>query len=130
MGLESDSFSKAISPLMGMQDHMFELRSLHRVIDHLLPKINKWIKHRFVTEKFEHYFQELMENSINLRKSDDKLSTRVDFLNYLLELQRKKNLNLRELSAHAMTFLLDGFETTASILAHTLLMVRNFKKQQ
>uniref|UniRef100_A0A1B0A3I5 Cytochrome P450 n=1 Tax=Glossina pallidipes TaxID=7398 RepID=A0A1B0A3I5_GLOPL len=130
MGLESDSFSNTISPLMGMQDHMFEVRSFHKVIDHLLPKINKWIKHRFVTEKFERYFLELMENSINLRKSDDKLSMRVDFLNYLLELQGKKNLDLREISAHAMTFLLDGFETTASILAHTLLMLARYPAKQ
>uniref|UniRef100_A0A1B0B047 Cytochrome P450 n=1 Tax=Glossina palpalis gambiensis TaxID=67801 RepID=A0A1B0B047_9MUSC len=130
MGLESDSFSKTVSPLMGMQDHMFEVRSFHKVIDHFLPKLNKWLKHRFITEKFEHYFHELMENSINLRKSDDKLSTRIDFLNYLLELQAKKNLDLREISAHAMTFLLDGFETTASVLAHTLLMLARYPAKQ
>ncbi|KAL9884644.1 uncharacterized protein ACN427_011407 [Glossina fuscipes fuscipes] len=130
MGLESDSFSKTVSPLMGMQDHMVEVSSFHKVIDHFLPKLNKWLKHRFITEKFEHYFHELMENSINLRKSDDKLSTRVDFLNYLLELQAKKNLDLREISAHAMTFLLDGFETTASVLAHTLLMLARYPAKQ
>uniref|UniRef100_A0A1A9X3A0 Cytochrome P450 n=1 Tax=Glossina brevipalpis TaxID=37001 RepID=A0A1A9X3A0_9MUSC len=130
MGLQTDSFTKSLSPLMEMEGQMFEPQPFYTTLDRFVPIIKKWLKHRFITEKFENYFQKLMENSINLRKSDEKLSKRADFLNYLLELQEKKNLNLREISAHAMTFLLDGFETTSSVLAHTLLMLGRYPTKQ
>lgn len=89
----------------------------------LLPSLTKVKKLRFVPKPIEDFFIGLMESSLKHRKSQGVNEDRVDFLNYMLHLQEKKNLTLPELTSHTMTFLLDGFDTTANALAHCLLLV-------
>lgn len=71
-----------------------------------------------VDKKVEHFFTKVMEDAIQLRKTSN--INRDDFLSFLLELQRKKNLQPIEMAAHTLTFFLDGFETSSSTMAHTL----------
>lgn len=92
----------------------------------LLPWLAKIKKMRFVPKTIEDFFVDLMRNCISLRKEQrDKgiNEDRVDFMNYMLQLQEKKNLSIPELTTHTMTFLVDGFETTAGVLSHCLLLV-------
>ncbi|GBP04418.1 Probable cytochrome P450 28d1 [Eumeta japonica] len=73
------------------------------------------------------------DNSLNLRKSQrDKgvNEDRVDFMNYLMQLQEKKNLTIPQLTSHTMTFLVDGFETTAGVLSHLLLLLGRHEDKQ
>lgn len=91
------------------------------------PFITRFLKVSFMPKATEQYFVGLMQNAIELRekqKTEGINLDRIDFLNYMLQLKTKKQLTLRQLTAHTMTFLFDGFETTASVLSHTLLLVR------
>lgn len=127
MGLKSDSFNdRNSSPLLVMQHNMFEFSFIFSALVGLVPGILKFYKKRFLTKNFENYFISLMTHAVDLRTilySDKSKEERADFLNYILELQKKKNLTKMEISAHTMTFVLDGFETVSSVLAHSLLMV-------
>ncbi|KAI8126815.1 putative cytochrome P450 28d1 [Lucilia cuprina] len=134
MGLKSDSFKdRHTSPLLIMQNQMFEYSFLYSTLVGLFPGILKFYKQRFLTKKFEEYFLDLMAKAVELRKvisADKSMEERADFLNYLLQLQEKKNLTQMEISAHTMTFVLDGFETVSSILAHSLLMLARHPEVQ
>lgn len=68
------------------------------------------------------YFFDLMSGAIQLRRKQGN-SSRIDFLNYLLQLQDKKKLPNEIMAANIMTFLTDGFITTAHSIAHCLLGV-------
>lgn len=128
MGLSSNSFGdRKSSPLLVMQHDMFEYSFIYHALVGLFPGIVKFYKKRFLTKAFEEYFLKLMNHAIDLRTV--MKSERVDFLNYILQLRDKKNLSKMEISAHTMTFLLDGFETVSSVLAHSLLMVLNTLKK-
>ena len=97
-----------------------------------IPILTKFKKLRFVPKSVENFFIDLMEQSIRLREEQQQKGLngdRVDFMNYMLQLKQKKNLSLPEVTSHTMTFLLDGFETTSTVLAHCLLLVGSlFKK--
>ena len=132
MGIQSDSFKdRNSSPLLCMQTKMFEHSIMYSTLVGLFPGIVKFYKKRFISQEFEDYFKNLMSKAVELRKSlhaNKSVEERADFLNYLLQLQEKKNLSEMDMAAHVMTFLLDGFETVSSILAHSLLMVKKEKK--
>lgn len=92
----------------------------------LFPSISNWYKIRFFPKDCEKFFLKVMQDSIDLRKEQIAKGVnenRADFMNYMLQLQEKKNLPTLDLTAHTMTFLTDGFETTAIVLSHTLLLV-------
>lgn len=128
MGLKSDSFKdRNASPILIMQHQMFEYSFLYSTLVDLFPGILKFYKRRFLTKKFEDYFIGLMNQAVDLRKSinsEQSGEERADFLNYILQLQEKKNLSQMDIAAHTMTFVLDGLETVSSILANSLLMVK------
>lgn len=89
----------------------------------LLPSLKKFYKVRFIPKNVEKFFEELMQTAVDMRKSQKGQKERADFLNYLLQLQTKKNLSTSDLTINTMTFLLDGYETTAAVLSHCLLFV-------
>lgn len=92
----------------------------------VIPVLTKFKKLRFVPKPIENFFIDLMEQSIRLREAQQQKGLnedRVDFMNYMLQLKQKKNLSIPEVTSHTMTFLLDGFETTAVVLSHCLLLV-------
>lgn len=50
---------------------------------------------------------------------------RADFINYMLQLQRRRNITTPEIASHVMSYMTDGFLTTATAITHCLLLVRN-----
>lgn len=129
LGLEANTFSEESSPIFENTKKLFDqsiVLILYMTLAGLIPGLTKLKKLRFVPKPIEGFFIDLMENALELRKSqraNGVNENRVDFMNYMLHLQEKKNLSLPELTSHTMTFLLDGFDTTANVLAHCLLMV-------
>lgn len=95
---------------------------IYQVLVGLFPSLVHFYKARVFSKKSEKYFFKLMTDSLELRRQQQD-NSRVDFLNYLLDLQKKTDLPTHILGAHIMTFLTDGFVTTASALAHCLLGV-------
>ncbi|KAH8415075.1 hypothetical protein KR215_002227 [Drosophila sulfurigaster] len=137
LGLKAESFTDKPTPIM---DHIKDLFSqpwtfvIYFVLISTFPALRTLIRLRFVPLATEKFFINLMQGAIDARRaqlSAGKQFERVDFLDYILQLAEKRNLDTRRLTAHTMTFLLDGFETTASVLSHTLLLLgRNQQAQQ
>ncbi|XP_023174913.2 probable cytochrome P450 28a5 [Drosophila hydei] len=129
LGLKAESFSDKPSPIMGYIKGLFTLpwtSIMYFMIVNTLPTLRQVFKMRLIPLHIEHYFVNLMQTAIDARRQQlaaGKQFDRVDYLEYILQLGNKKNLDTRHLTAHTMTFLLDGFETTATVLSHLLLLL-------
>ncbi|KAH8401409.1 hypothetical protein KR009_005314 [Drosophila setifemur] len=137
LGLSADSFSEKPTPIV---THIKDLFNPHWTFIFLIslvstfPSLLRWIKLRLVPLHVEKFFSGLMDTLVKTRKSqmsDGSQFHRSDFLDYMVQLGEKKKLENRDLLANTMTFLLDGYETTSTVLAHMLLLLgRNPEVQQ
>ncbi|KAH8262761.1 hypothetical protein KR026_012221 [Drosophila bipectinata] len=137
LGLKANSFSEKPTPIMSHIKDLFNQPwtfMIFFILTSTFPLLSRLIKLRFVPIKVEEFFVGLMSTAIEARKAQlagGKKFERTDFLDFILQLADKKDLTTRQLLARTMTFLLDGFETTAGVLAHMLLFLgRNPKVQQ
>ncbi|EDV31778.2 uncharacterized protein Dana_GF14381 [Drosophila ananassae] len=125
LGISAQSFTDNPTPLVGMIKRVFDQSFgfiFFTVVANLWPPIRKFYTVPFFTKDVENFFFDIMKKCILLRK-ENPVQQRDDFLNYMLTLQEKKGLETVELTSHTMTFLTDGFETTAGTLAHMLLLL-------
>ncbi|XP_022220896.2 probable cytochrome P450 28d1 [Drosophila obscura] len=132
LGISAQSFTDTPTPLVGMIKRVFEQSFgfiFYTMAANLWPPIRKLYSVALFAKDVEQFFFDIMEKSIVLRRENPK-QQRDDFLNYMLQLQDKKGLNTVELTSHTMTFLTDGFETTALVLAHTLLLLGRYPADQ
>ncbi|KAH8297954.1 hypothetical protein KR018_002763 [Drosophila ironensis] len=133
LGISAQNFTDNPTPLVGMIKRVFEHTFgffLYLMIATLWPPINKFFTVPLFAKDVQEFFFDIMKKSIQLRR-ENPVQQRDDFLNYMLTLQEKKGLDVVELTSHTMTFLTDGFETMAQVLAHTLLLLgRNPEEQQ
>lgn len=83
-----------------------------------VPAISKIYKFSFLPKRIEEFFVKLTRDAIELRKNGTV--KRDDFLNYLLQLREKKDMSDVELTAHTMTFFLDGFESSSYVISNVL----------
>ncbi|KAH8263591.1 hypothetical protein KR044_011089 [Drosophila immigrans] len=136
LGLKAESFTDKPTPIMG---HIKDLFSqpwtfvLYFVLISTFPALRGLFKLRFIPIATEKFFIDLMQSAIDARRSQlvvGKQFERVDFLDYILQLAEKRNLDTRRLTAHTMTFLIDGFETTAGVLSHLLLLLARDQQVQ
>lgn len=136
LGIKADTFTpNAPSPILDNTKQLFEqtfVFVVYGLIVGLLPWVKKYKKMRFFPKHIEKFFLDLMQTSFTMRKQQMERGMnkdRMDFMNYMLQLQEKKNLQIRDLTLHTMTFLLDGFETSAGGLSHCLLFVGVFENK-
>lgn len=85
------------------------------------PFMSKFYQMKVIPERIESFFTKLMDDAIKLRL-DSKIE-RDDYLNYMIQLSKKKNLKHVELAAHTVTFFLDGYETSSNVISHVLYQV-------
>jgi len=137
LGLSAESFSDKPTPIMASIKDLFNQPwtfVLFFVLTSTFPSLSHLIKLRFVPLPVERFFVDLMGNAVEARRAQQsagKQFERSDFLDYILQLGEKRKLDNRQLLAYSMTFLLDGFETTATVLAHMLLNLgRNGEAQE
>ncbi|EDW81881.1 uncharacterized protein Dwil_GK25425 [Drosophila willistoni] len=137
LGLKAESFTDKPTPIMGHIKDLFGQTwslILYFIMLSNFPALRHLIRLRFIPKQVEEFFIDLMQNAVHARKAQlavGKQFERVDFLEYILQLAEKRNLDTRGLLAYTMTFLLDGFETTASVLSLLLLqLARNVEKQE
>lgn len=84
----------------------------------IFPWLRKIYPERFTTSEFTVWFRTLFDQAIQIRKENN--ISRDDYLNYLIELREKKNIPMNIIYAHAFTYFLDGFETTAYALGSAI----------
>ncbi|SPP79523.1 blast:TBC1 domain family member 19 [Drosophila guanche] len=132
LGISAQSFTDTPTPLVGMIKRVFEQSFgfiFYTMAANLWPPIRKFYSVALFAKDVEQFFFDIMEKCIVLRRENPK-QNRDDFLNYMLQLQEKRGLDTVQLTSHTMTFLTDGFETTAQVLAHTLLLLARYPAEQ
>lgn len=80
----------------------------------IFPILEKILPNQSVATEFNDWFVRLYRMAVELRQKNSIKSD--DFLNFLMELQKKKNLQTTSSAANAFIFFLDGFETTSYML--------------
>lgn len=88
----------------------------------IFPFIRHIFYVRFFPEITDRFFMKLTHSALQSRTALPN-TTRQDFLQYMVELQQKKGISETEIVAHNLTFLFDGFETSATLISHCLLSV-------
>ncbi|XP_016956623.1 probable cytochrome P450 28d1 [Drosophila biarmipes] len=133
LGVSAQSFTDNPLPLVGMIKRVFEQSFgfiFYTVVANLWPPIRNFYSVGLFAKDVEEFFYDIMRKCIQVRRENPG-QQRDDFLNYMLQLQEKKGLDAVELTSHTMTFLTDGFETTAQVLTHALLLLgRNPEEQR
>lgn len=117
-GLDARAFdedSDFLHHSLRMFQHVPVLRS---IIWTVFPILNKILPNQSVATEFNDWFVRLYKTAIELRTAHN--IERDDFLNFLMELQKKKNSHVLSSAANAFTFFLDGFETTSYILGNAI----------
>ncbi|XP_017099461.2 probable cytochrome P450 309a2 [Drosophila bipectinata] len=84
------------------------------------PGIRLLLKFRFYPKDTEEFFSNLTKESIEMRLKSGKNSSRTDYLSHLLQLREQKQATHDDLVGHALTVLLDGYDTTGTALLHAL----------
>ncbi|XP_011296124.1 probable cytochrome P450 28d1 [Musca domestica] len=94
----------------------------------IFPAIRSILYVRFFPEETDSFFLKLTHFALQSRHQSP---IRNDFLQHMLELQRTRGLSDTEILAHQLTFHFDGFETSATLISHCLLLLaRNTDKQE
>lgn len=94
----------------------------------IFPWLRKISPEQFTSSEFTEWFKNLYDQAVQLRKQNN--ISRDDHLNFLIELQTKKNVPIDLIYAHAFTFFLDGFETSSYILGNAVNFLAEHKECQ
>jgi len=120
-GVDSKAFTDEKSVIRQMGASIFEPNVkliIYFMLIQTFPIIQKIYTMPFVSKRVESFFVQLMADAIKLR--EEQKIERDDYLNYLLQLRKKKDLPDIDMVAHTITFFLDGFETSSIVIAHML----------
>ncbi|KAH8341314.1 hypothetical protein KR059_002579 [Drosophila kikkawai] len=132
LGISAQSFGDTRTPMVRMTQRVFNSSFgfiFFNMLANLWPTIRKFYSVAFFNKEAVEFFSDIIRRCITLRQTSPT-QQRDDFLKYMLQLQEKKGLDTEELTTHTMTLLTDGFETTAMVLAHTLLMLARHPEEQ
>ncbi|XP_059618990.1 probable cytochrome P450 28d1 [Phlebotomus argentipes] len=130
-GIDAGSFAGEKAPIREMGRRLMEFTpriTFYFIVTQLLPSLKKIYKIAFTEKVVEKFFEVLMKDAIDLRQKSN--IDRMDYLHYLLELQEKKKLSELDMVSHAITFFVDGFETSSIVLTYALFQISRNKDVQ
>ncbi|KAH8412475.1 hypothetical protein KR009_002479 [Drosophila setifemur] len=78
------------------------------------------LRFRFYPKETDEFFSKLTKDSIEMRLKGGGDSGRTDYLSHLLQLRDQKQASHDDLVGHALTVMLDGYDTTGAALLHAL----------
>ncbi|EFN80113.1 Probable cytochrome P450 28d1 [Harpegnathos saltator] len=83
----------------------------------LCPPLYKIFGMSFIPKHADRFFRELVADLMEKRRTENV--TRNDFLQLMVELERVENdkLDIEVLAGHAISFVIDGYETSSSVLS-------------
>lgn len=84
----------------------------------IAPIVRRLFRMRFFTQAADDFYLKLTRDAAKLRQSGSG-GERSDYLAHLLQLQ-EKGASLDDMVGHALTVLMDGFETSSAVLYHML----------
>lgn len=120
-GIDSKCFTEERSVLLTMGSSVLDSSSsmmIYFMLVTFFPIIKRFWKKAFIPKETEKFFMKLTMDAIKMR--DEGKNQREDFINYVLQLRNKKNISNIDMAAHAITFFLDGFETSSTALSFTM----------
>ncbi|XP_063696557.1 probable cytochrome P450 28a5 [Culicoides brevitarsis] len=94
----------------------------------ICPALFKTLRIGFVPKATEAFFRDLMRQAIDHRQKSNVNSQ--DYLDFLLQMQKKKGLSDLEVAASGITFFLDGLETSAVGISYILYELASNKEVQ
>ncbi|KAM7347887.1 putative cytochrome P450 28d1 [Cochliomyia hominivorax] len=98
------------------------------IIVGLMPSILNFYKTKFFPQDSEDFFMDLMKNAFKLRYNDNH--DHHDILSHLIKIREVNKLPEIDMYSHTMTFLIDGLDTTATVISHCLLMLAREEETQ
>lgn len=124
-GVDAESFTNENSVIRDMLTKMMapsKLNILKITLSKYIPFIRKGLSVRFVPDVVENFFIDLMNQAIEYREANSV--QREDFLDLLIQLQKKKGVEKIDMLGHAIAIYSDGTHTTAVGIAHVLYEVK------
>uniref|UniRef100_A0A0K8VSA3 Putative cytochrome P450 309a1 n=1 Tax=Bactrocera latifrons TaxID=174628 RepID=A0A0K8VSA3_BACLA len=94
------------------------------------PWYRRFDSHRIFTTESDQLFSQFTKDAYALRERDASKKNQADFLNYLRQLQEKKNLTHNEVVGYLATVFVDGFDTAATVAFHTLFYLTHHPEYQ
>ncbi|KAH0952173.1 hypothetical protein HN011_012211 [Eciton burchellii] len=95
-----------------------------------MPLLNKIFRRSFLPKKVSQFFKMIVANVMEERRRDG--SFRNDFLQLMIELKQTENdkIDLDVLTSHAVSFFIDGYETSSTVLSFVGFQLANHPKVQ
>ncbi|XP_058975142.1 probable cytochrome P450 28d1 isoform X2 [Musca domestica] len=124
LGIKANSFTPSRLPIsenvnkFASENVAFTIFTL---LAGLAPEILKYYRMKFFPKDCENFFIDLMERAYKYRASEH--FARNDILDHLIKAKEIENLSNLDVYSHTMTFLIDGLDTTATVISHCLLML-------
>lgn len=118
---DAQSFKHPDAPIRKMGAHLMQSSTwmnIYFLVASIFPCLDRFYKMPFVSKRVQDFFIQLMSDALHYRETNKIV--RADFLDYLQQLKAKKNLSNLDLTGHAMTFFLDGYETSSLAMAYML----------
>ncbi|XP_029178733.1 uncharacterized protein LOC114946424 [Nylanderia fulva] len=96
----------------------------------LVPSLNKILRMSFIPKHIDRFFRTLVADLMEQRRKDG--IPRNDFLHLMAELERteKDKFDLEILASQAMSFVIDGFETSSSVMSFVAFHLASYPKVQ
>lgn len=120
-GIEANCLDNQHSPILQVARSLFRpspLKLLYITLKSVFPYLFRMYDLPFVTKDITEFFVNLTDKAMGIRKANG--IQRDDYLNFLLQMQKRKHLDLDDMTAHTITFFLDGYETSSIVLSHAL----------
>lgn len=126
-GIDAGSFKSENPEIREMGRKLLQPSSLvffKLIVKTSFPVLTKYIKIQFSTKEVQDFFTNLMNQALEYREKND--IHREDFLDYIINLKKKKNISHIEMASHTISFFTDGFETSSIAISHAIYEVMTF----
>lgn len=135
--IDSQVFTHTVSEIYYMAQQLVkpttELIVYYNILG-IFPMLKNIYQLKYLSKKVKSFYSTLIYDIMKDRKKNENSSVsnnyQNDILNYLMELQKKKNLNDTNVAAHTFTFFMDGYETSSAVFAHALYLLSLHKDVQ
>ncbi|KAH8271925.1 hypothetical protein KR044_010987 [Drosophila immigrans] len=124
-GIDAGSLTRGVNEISQLQQtstawafNAFQnMRKFNRTP--IAPIMRRLLRMRFFTQQSNDFYLQLTRDAAQLRQEGNGAG-RNDYLAHLLQLQEQKGASMDDMVGHALTVLMDGFETSAAVLYHLL----------
>ncbi|XP_030384203.1 probable cytochrome P450 309a1 [Scaptodrosophila lebanonensis] len=96
----------------------------------IAPFVRKLFQLRFFPKQTDEFFLQLTADAVQMRLKSGSGAQRSDYLSHMVQLMEQKGATNDDLVGHALTVLLDGYETSTGVLYQMLYMLGEYPEVQ